>query len=71
MIAPEVTGPPHWQAKRVRIDSHPDADVYPAKVRSPPRASHAESFARKTDVDRAEAALIGLAGLKKEGKSSV
>ncbi len=27
---------------------------------------HAEKFARKCDVDRAEAALIGLAGLKRE-----
>jgi crossover junction endodeoxyribonuclease RuvC len=30
--------------------------------------SHADLFARKSDVDRAEACLIGLAGLMREGR---
>jgi crossover junction endodeoxyribonuclease RuvC len=62
--------PPAW--KRL-ADIPPGAENKDlARTRAIARwPNHAELFARKADVDRAEAALIGLVGLKKEGKSSV
>jgi crossover junction endodeoxyribonuclease RuvC len=56
--------PPTWQRIAEIPPGVENKDIARAIAKWP---AHAELFARKREVDRAEAALIAVAGLKREG----
>jgi hypothetical protein len=59
--------PPTWKRAAGVAPGAENKDA--ARARAIARwPAHAEKFARKKDIDRAEAALIGLAGLMKQGR---